>query len=202
MDPQSSSKVLLALAGLSSTQAVLLAMALVGLTIVMLSTRKRIAKSRQPPGASMRRRYEQAQERNKAGRDIETVMVELDQLARQVHGRLDTRFAKLEMIIRDADERIENLSRLVRAAQGSPTLDLTLEEAVPDPPPLEEKDIDDERHAPIYRLADSGLAAAEIALEVDRTTGEIELILSLRRTRRQANRPAADETSPTVASPA
>lgn len=202
MDPQSSSKVLLALAGLSSTQAVLLAMALVGLTIVMLSTRKRIAKSRQPPGASMRRRYEQAQERNKTGRDIETVMVELDQLARQVHGRLDTRFAKLEMIIRDADERIENLSRLVRAAQGSPTLDLTLEEAVPDPPPLEEKDIDDERHAPIYRLADSGLAAAEIALEVDRTTGEIELILSLRRTRRQANRPAADETSPTVASPA
>lgn len=202
MDPQSSSKVLLALAGLSSTQAVLLAMALVGLTIVMLSTRKRIAKSRQPPGASMRRRYEQAQERNKAGRDIETVMVELDQLARQVHGRLDTRFAKLEMIIRDADERIENLSRLVRAAQGSPTLDLTLEEAVPDPPPLEEKEIDDERHAPIYRLADSGLAAAEIALEVDRTTGEIELILSLRRTRRQANRPAADETSPTVASPA
>lgn len=202
MDPQSSSKVLLALAGLSSTQAVLLAMALVGLTIVMLSTRKRIAKSRQPPGASMRRRYEQAQERNKTGRDIETVMVELDQLARQVHGRLDTRFAKLEMIIRDADERIENLSRLVRAAQGSPTLDLTLEEAVPDPPPLEEKEIDDERHAPIYRLADSGLAAAEIAMEVDRTTGEIELILSLRRTRRQANRPAADETSPTVASPA
>ncbi|MCH7883883.1 MAG: DUF2802 domain-containing protein, partial [Planctomycetes bacterium] len=115
---------------------------------------------------------------------------------------MDTRFAKLEMVIRDADERIENLSRLVRAAQGSPTLDVTLEEAVPDPPPPEEKEIDDERYAPIYRLADSGLAAAEIAREVDRTTGEIELILSLRRTRRQANRPAADETSPTVASPA
>jgi len=202
MDPQSSCKVILALAGMSATQIVLLAMAIVGLTIVMLSTRKRIAQSRQPSGSNVRRRYEQAQERNKAGRDIETVMVELDQLARQVHGRMDTRFAKLEMIIRDADERIENLSRLVRAAQGSPTLDVTLEEAVPDPPPVEDKEIDDERYAPIYRLADSGLAAAEIAREVDRTTGEIELILSLRRTRRQANRPAADETSPTVASPA
>lgn len=202
MDPQSSSKALLALAGMSTTQAVLLALAVVGLTIVMLSTRRRIAQSRQPSGSSVRRRYEQYQERNRAGRDLETVMAELDQLARQVHGRLDTRFAKLEMVIRDADERIENLSRLVRAAEGSPTLDLTLEEAVPDPPPPDDKDIDDKRHAPIYRLADSGLTAAEIAGEVDRTTGEIELILALRRTRRQADRPAADETSPTVASPA
>jgi hypothetical protein len=40
----------------------------------------------------------------------------------------------------------------------------------------------------VYRLADGGLTAIDIAREVGTTTGEVELILSLRKTRARAER--------------
>jgi len=175
--------------GISAGQTVLLVLGLVGLTIVMRSTYRRVGRSRAQPRTSARERYAGLQQQHEVKSDVENVMLELDQLARQIHGRIDTRFAKLEAIIRDADERIERLSRLTRAAEGAPTLDVTLEHE----DPYEDRSCDtpdlDGPHAPVYRLADDGLSAADIAQEVGKTTGEVELILALRKTRREAARP-------------
>lgn len=53
--------------------------------------------------------------------DLETLVAELDQLTRKMQGSLDTSVARLENVIRDADARIDELTRLVRAAQDSET---------------------------------------------------------------------------------
>jgi len=53
--------------------------------------------------------------------DLEGLLVELDQLTRKMQGSLDTSVARLENVIRDADARIDELTRLVRAAQDSET---------------------------------------------------------------------------------
>ena len=161
------------LAVVDVTQMVMLVLAIGGLTLVMLSTRRRIRESQRSSRTSSRREQEA-----RATRDIEQVMLELDQLSRQVHGRLDTKLAKLEAVIRDADQRIDRLSRLNRADSG-PALEITLDQEDPRCPSSVEPD---NRHVAIYRLADAGKSAAQIAQDVGQHVGEIELILALRRT--------------------
>lgn len=186
--------------GFGALQMLMLAGGVLGLGVVMRSTFRRVGRSRQQPRTSARRVYAGLTEETGARRDVERVMVELDQLARQIHGRIDTRFAKLEAVIRDADQRIDQLSRLLRETKGVPTLDLTVDGetpagsrspgAQPSSAPAPETNDTDSRHAAIYRLADSGLSADQIAERVSETVGEVELILALRRTKRDAARPA------------
>ncbi len=172
--------------GFGIGQLIMLVAAVIGLTVLMRSTLRRSRRTQQASAPSVRERYASLEKRNEAKRDLEHVMLELDQLARQVHGRLDTKFAKLETVIRDADERIDKLSRLVRAAKGRPGIDVTLEHENPFEPPAAPPREHDDPHAAIYRLAEGGGSAVEIAQEVGKTTGEVELVLALRKTREQA----------------
>jgi len=170
----------------SGTQIALLAMFGAVLTIIMISTRNRVRTSIRQPRETARDRWNQANDRRQTLRDVEDVMVELDQVARQVHGQLDTRFAKLETVIRDADQRIARLERLLNKTEGVSGLDITLEEARPDdiePAPVMQSG----PHADVYRLADAGMNAVEIAQEIGKTNGEVELILALRKARPAAS---------------
>jgi hypothetical protein len=162
------------------------------LTMVMISTRSRTQRNMQAPRHTARERYTSAKDQGKSLREIEDVMLELDKLAREVHGRLDTRFAKLEVVIRDADERIAKLERLTGSPEpkSAPRVDVTLSEEQPDapvPPPT----MADSPHADVYRLADAGLTEMKIAEETGKTMGEVELILTLRRAQG-----GADQSSP------
>ena len=177
-------------AGIGTSQIVMLALAVAGLTLVMIFTRRRIRGSRGVSVTSARERYAQLEEQSGVTRDLEKVMLELDELSRQIHGRLDTKLAKLEAILRDADQRIDQLSRLVRTAEGAATLEITLDRQEPHDPPSTEPDAYDSRHSAVYRLADSGRSAVQIAQEVGKTRGEVDLILALRRTRDKASRPS------------
>jgi hypothetical protein len=168
------------------------------LTIFVLLTRRKVRKSIGQPRVDVRDQVTERVKYAKLTRDLEEVMGELDELARQVNGRLDTRFAKLEAVIRDADERIDRLSRLVREAHGHAGIDLTISDearAVPTcdgamatagKPPTADIEPPAELHADVYTLADEGRSPIEIAEETGRTTGEIELILALRRAKKQA----------------
>lgn len=200
------------------SQIIALGLVVVALTVVMLSTRRRIARSRGSSGPGVRDRYAGYQKRQQVGRTLEEVMAELDELARQVNGRLDLRFSKLEAVIRDADDRIAQLARMVRAARGEAVVDITLPEAIPESgaapvcrDPADNRSANDESarirgdqaanetgparadsqtssspHAEIYSLADRGRTHIEIASVVGRTTGEVELILALRKARIEA----------------
>lgn len=68
-------------------QLVLLGMAVVALTLVMLSTRRRIRKSqRQKVTDPLPLVSSALREQNQAARNLEEVMLELDELSRQIHG--------------------------------------------------------------------------------------------------------------------
>jgi len=118
--------------------------------------------------------------------DMQALLVELQDLSRKINAQIDTRFAKLEAAIADADRRIEALQRLSRAARGEPVVDVTIGNEAPggsppDPPPASAAPAHPPiRHAAVYDLADTGKSPVEIAQALGRTPGEIELILALR----------------------
>jgi hypothetical protein len=143
-------------------------------------------------------------------RQMQNLLVELSEMARQITGQLDTRAAKLETLIKDADERLAALRRASAAAPASasdqrapdfrvgaqqsftfasPSQSIASSENVPTPPVTgprltltysQADDGPDPRHAEIYRLADQGRGPKEIAATLGRPSGEIELILALR----------------------
>jgi hypothetical protein len=102
-------------------------------------------------------------------REMQNVLVELSEMARQISAQIDTRAAKLEALIREADEKIAAMK--TQSANGSPPAS----SQAPPPPDL------DPRHAQIYALADQGHSTSDIAQRLNRPSGEIELILALRR---------------------
>lgn len=121
-----------------------------------------------------------------ATRNLEELLTELDDLSRRIHGRLDSRIARLETLIREADRRIADLSSPEHdAARAAAAIDVTLSAESPATPAKAEAAPDD-RQAAIHRLADGGLTPAEIATELNQPLGEIELILALRRVRARA----------------
>ena len=103
-------------------------------------------------------------------RDMSNLLVELSEMARQVSAQLDTRAAKLELLIKEADQKI---AALKTAAQDTPDHYPPLQ-TVPHEDPI------DPRHAEIYSLADKGHSAYQIARQLNRPSGEVELILALR----------------------
>jgi len=174
---------------ITPTQLVMLALAVGGITIVMLSTYRKSRRSRQNRGEPIREQYERLNRQSAVTRDVETAMLELDRLARQILGRIDTRFAKLETVIRDADERIAALSRLVHTSKGRPSLDVTLASQAPDEVALTSTaPVSAQRHDAVYRMADGGLSSLDIARETGKNKGEIDLILALRKTRQAGQR--------------
>lgn len=199
---------------MTTTHILLFAVVMVGVMVVMRSTRNRWRASQSGPRQSVKERYEQLGQDRATLRDVDQVMTELDRLARQVHGRLDTQFAKLEAVIRDADERIEKLSRLVREAEGGPALDVTVSDELGHPrspasatiacapsgraaPSESDSPAAENVRTRIQRMARNGQSAEDIAAALNHPVGEVSLILSLEKTLQSAKRlSAAGEKSP------
>lgn len=120
-------------------------------------------------------------------REMSSLLVELSEMSRQMTGQLDTRAAKLEALLREADEKIAMLRSLGGGgmAGGNPHGVLLegklLESDAVMMPPAEDAGIAvDPRHTEVYDLADEGRSAQDIARQTGRPRGEIELILALR----------------------
>jgi chromosome segregation ATPase len=166
----------------SSTQAVLLCGA-VGVLILMAWSigrrEKRAARMPQPSALEAQANDRRLQS---SAREINELLLELDQAAQRLHARLDSRINKLESAIKEADQRVASLRQEQAVLESTPRIDFRL--APVDPHADEINDAaerDDDRFSTIHRLADSGLSALQIAQEVDKPTGEIELILALRK---------------------
>jgi len=107
-------------------------------------------------------------------RDMNNLLVELSEMARQITAQLDTRAAKLQLLIAEADQRLERLSTCGASGLAPERPPSNRHADVPAPPPV------DPRHVEVYVLADQGRTAGEIAGKLGRPSGEIELILALR----------------------
>jgi hypothetical protein len=164
----------LAAAGAMTPSQITLLVIVVGFSIVMLIvTRRRIASRQHSPRAYVREQISRIKEEQGVTRRIDDLMVELAEVSRQIHAQIDTRFAKLDSAIRAADQRIDALTRLV------------------DPLAEDVAGSDDERATAtagqtdrtrhfVYELADAGRDASQIAHQVGRTVGEVELMLAVR----------------------
>jgi hypothetical protein len=176
---------------ITTPQLALLGIIVAVTTIMLISTRRKIREAKNTPRTYARELYSRLKEEKTTINEVQEVMIEMEELARHIHGRIDTRYAKLEKVIRDADERIDKLSRLVRAAQGDATADVTVADTEPSKDSRSDKPEEvPAAHADVCRLADAGLRPMDIAKEVGSTIGEVELILALRKTRRAATAPA------------
>ncbi len=161
---------------------------LVGVVLlVAIMLRLTYRKQRNPgpsPSTFAREHLAKIKEEHGMRGDIEELMVQLQELSRDISAQIDTRFTKLEASIQSADERIETLQKLIRTAQGRPAVDLVADDddrpQPSEPGPAEPTDADVMRSR-ILTLADAGRNPVEIAREIGRTPGEIELILSLER---------------------
>lgn len=121
--------------------------------------------ARGPSSASL------ARQRN-VERQMESLLVELSEMSRQITSQLDTRAAKLEALIQEADEKISMLRQGGETPVQSPM-------AKAEPPQWTPASIDPQ-HEAVYALADQGKATADIARQLNRPNGEVELILALR----------------------
>jgi hypothetical protein len=111
---------------------------------------------------------------------------DLEELTERLANQLDVKAERVEALIAAADERIRQLERLQMELPRSGSVDPRLVEprhrvrhepaaAAPGGATVEAA------HREVYELADQGLSPVEIARKLDRHTGQIELILNLRR---------------------
>lgn len=146
------------------------------LTIVYVVMRPLRGKKKDPLARNASR-GNLAQERA-VERDMSNLLVELSQMSRQITAQLDTRTMKLELLIKEADERIAALQKATHPASDSrDSMSRELSSPAQSRPTTS---LIDARYQEIYDLADQGKSAQEIASKLARPRGEIELILALR----------------------
>ncbi len=186
-----------------TTTWILLCVAAMATMYVMYRSRRRWKDPLSPkkivPSAALSPAQQRAVERQ-----MQELLVELSEMSRQITGQLDTRAAKLEILIRQADERIAKMSGVEKI--DTPSAVVTGSAAavsVPDGAPANSGEstaasdapqstapIDGEgqdeivqtpsSHRAVYLLADEGKSLRQIADQLERPYGEIELILALR----------------------
>jgi hypothetical protein len=151
----------------------LIGAAIIAMFFMMLSMRRWQQRAQQPRREPLPPARPPSVERE-LRRDLEALMVELQELSRKISAEIDTRFVKLEAAMRDADRRIAALNRLSRGQEPAPLAEL---------PSAGESNLStepDSRHQVVYELADAGFGPVEIARDLGKTPGEVELILNLR----------------------
>jgi len=123
-------------------------------------------------------------------RQMQNLLVELSEMSRQITAQLDTRSAKLEALIREADAKIAELKSLGGSTETAayqslrsafqPTSSNRVSESESRTAASNQSDAQDSHHSDVYALADQGRDAYEIAAQLGRPRGEVELILALR----------------------
>ena len=108
---------------------------------------------------------------------MQELLVELEEMSREINSQVDTRLRALNLLVQEADAKINELRRLQGAGDRSSEPARTQRPAE-EPRP----DVADQRYGRVYTLAEKGYSVTEIARELGIMTGEVELILALRRT--------------------
>lgn len=164
------------------------ALMLMGLSIVVilyLTFRKR--RKSDPLGALPFRTS--LQQQKALERDMQNVVVELSEMTRQMSAQLETRSAKLDLLIQEADQKIARLDAAIAAVESDTPKRSTLIDmpsSAPTKTPMKSpglrlvKDDTEDRWAEVYALADQGFSTSQIASKLNRPEGEVDLILHIR----------------------
>ena len=162
----------------------------VGLVILAVSlgmlvlTRRRIARRQQglpseTPGRTASHSLLTGRPQSREVQEnMREMMLELEQLSREINSQVDTRLRALNLLVQEADQKIRELKRL----QGTPPREGAQGDSLVTPAGASpQAALVSERYAKVYALADRGRSVVDIARELGMMTGEVELILALRR---------------------
>jgi hypothetical protein len=114
--------------------------------------------------------------------EVQALLADLEETSRRLTAQIDNRYTRLEQLMAEADQKIKRLEALTGAegrtapavAEAQSALQrLRQERGAP-------AATEDPAYQPIFALADRGKSSREIAQELGRQPGEIELILALR----------------------
>lgn len=152
----------------SSLPSILMVAGILLLVIILMSKQKNRGRRSTPASEPTQRLADLRQAA--AGREsLDSVKVDVEELAHRLASQLDNKAARIEKLIADADDRLSRLEQSVAAQPAAPVMMPTLTNQHDDP-----------TRARIYELADKGHTPIEIARQLDQPTGNVELILSLR----------------------
>ncbi|MGE4157517.1 MAG: hypothetical protein AB7F75_00290 [Planctomycetota bacterium] len=133
------------------------------------SRRRRLKVERQAYDEQQR-----VQNEKRVKESVEGLMVELAETGRTLLGRLETKTALLQELLAQADKSIARLEALeARRSEGGRE---PVSPSKPDPTGHHSS-----RHAEIFSLAAQGFSHEDIVAKTGRPSGEVELILGLKR---------------------
>jgi hypothetical protein len=109
----------------------LVGIVMVALTILLGTINMQRRRKTRTPDMGDYVRAQAAKIRQKQGvqEDLEQIVVQITELARQLNAQMDTRFAKLDQVIGEADEKIAALEALLRQAAGVRGVDVTVDDS-------------------------------------------------------------------------
>lgn len=166
-------------AAFTLSQAGLLAVILAVCALLLVAQRRR-ARDREPSTSGyVRELRSQLREQGEHHRQTAELAIDLEDIARRITAEVDTRFMKLETVIRHADERIEQLEELLRSDGGNSTREWIVDDQSAHPDTGERSD----SQAKVIALIDAGLSGSEIARRLKLPSAEVELMLSMNRAR-------------------
>lgn len=180
-----------------------------GLLLITAYFMSRLARRKRSGGVSILTPHEQLERIRQAKGmrgDLEQLMVEIEQLAKRMGAQLDAKAVRLEKLIDDADDRLQQLAAMQasstprRTTPGvEPSADSVSSPAHAELPrrprssfTSPEKPVvpaskaaaaqlpDDPLARSVYERADQGLSSQQIARELQEHVGKVELILALR----------------------
>lgn len=168
---------------------IILAAAL-GLTFFSLSLTRRAQRRAAASRHESRTQSDSLREQSRLHSSMDGLLLQLEDISRRINAQIDTKFVKLETVVRDADDRIARLEGLLsgnaptgptapapgpQPAEGTGVADFSSAE----PAPSGQRSPND-RSQRIYELADGGMTPIKIAEALGLPMGEIELVLNLR----------------------
>ncbi len=180
----------LAVGQMESSDLFLLVGVILVVAMVMISLRRRSVDRGSSPRAYAREQLAKLREQDEMRDDMAELMMQLEKLAREINAQVDTKFAKLERAIADADARLEALKRL-GVGKAEPEREApppVPQEGAPDGPtdatalePPEPTGERDSLQRQVLDLTNEGKTPVEIARQLGRDVGEVELMINLNR---------------------
>jgi hypothetical protein len=180
-----------------------------GIMLVITSLMMGIRKRRRRAGQTLspREQVERLKQQGGMRHDLESLMVEIEQLAKRLGAQLDAKTVQLERLLDEADSRMAAIQTRLQANRSNPpardpapfatapapdtaavtTTDSAARPNQPDAPAnpsasdLAAKD--QALRQSIYDLTDQGRSPVQIAQQLDEHVGKVELILALRNAR-------------------
>jgi hypothetical protein len=181
-----------------------------GVLVLMYLMMRRLIRRPRPAAAPHESRVQEIHDRAAASvTPVERAMADAEQLARRLAATLDNKADRIDLLIQEADRKLEELNKAIAAVSRNTPVSTqdrpqrptrTIDPSLMDRARIEQDRAErqpEQRHEPrltrettdetnpvhrrVWALADDGMPPVEIARSLNQPIGQVELILNLRK---------------------